>query len=129
MSFSGDDFEFDIDFEFDAPRFYDFSRPELYSETEEIEIWFQSSGNYPPSRKNTHSSSTILFTIHIIYVFVWFISAFSPKFNWKFEPFKQITNTISESKPVEIIESSEAETGLNCKDKFNGNDSEIFVYA
>ncbi|AED97585.1 unnamed protein product [Arabidopsis thaliana] len=98
MSFSGDDFEFDIDFEFDAPRFYDFSRPELYSETEEIEIWFQSSGNYPPS-------------------------PFSPKFNWKFEPFKQITNTISESKPVEIIESSEAETGLNCKDKFNG-----FIY-
>lgn len=54
MGFSGEEFsfeEFDIDFEFDAPRFYDFSRPELDSETEEIEIWFESSGNYPPSRK------------------------------------------------------------------------------
>ncbi|XP_020871541.1 uncharacterized protein LOC9300854 isoform X2 [Arabidopsis lyrata subsp. lyrata] len=99
ISFSGDDFEFDIDFEFDAPRFYDFSRPELDSETEEIETWFQSSGNYPPS-------------------------PFSPKFNWKFEPFKQITNTISDSKPVEIIESSlDTDTGLNGKDKFNG-----FIY-
>ncbi|CAH8295815.1 unnamed protein product [Eruca vesicaria subsp. sativa] len=37
--------EFDIDFEFDAPRFYDFSKPE----TEETELWFESAGNYPPS--------------------------------------------------------------------------------
>lgn len=43
--------EFDIDFEFDAPRFYDFSKPELDSETEETELWFESAGNYPPSRK------------------------------------------------------------------------------
>lgn len=54
-SLSGGDFsfleEFDIDFEFDAPRFYDFSRPELDSETEENEFWFESAGNYPPSRK------------------------------------------------------------------------------
>ncbi|CAL9229482.1 unnamed protein product [Arabidopsis halleri] len=41
--------EFDIDFEFDAPRFYDFSKPELDSETEETELWFESAGNYPPS--------------------------------------------------------------------------------
>ncbi|KAL1196849.1 hypothetical protein V5N11_024658 [Cardamine amara subsp. amara] len=41
--------EFDIDFEFDAPRFYDFSKPELDSETEETELWFKSAGNYPPS--------------------------------------------------------------------------------
>nr|VDC85513.1 unnamed protein product [Brassica oleracea] len=42
--------EFDIDFEFDAPRFYDFSKPELDSETEETELWFESAGNYPPSQ-------------------------------------------------------------------------------
>ncbi|KAF3568651.1 hypothetical protein DY000_02011493 [Brassica cretica] len=70
--------EFDIDFEFDAPRFYDFSRPELDSETEEIEFWFESAGNYSPS-------------------------PFSPKFNWKLEPLsvKQITNTSSKTKPVD----------------------------
>ncbi|CAA7035090.1 unnamed protein product [Microthlaspi erraticum] len=97
---SGDDFsleEFDIDFEFDAPQFYDFLRPELDSETEEIEFWFESSGNYPPS-------------------------PFSPKFNWKFEPIIPITSTISESKPTEIsnpvIES--LNTGLNPNDKYNG---------
>ncbi|EOA21955.1 hypothetical protein CARUB_v10002454mg [Capsella rubella] len=42
--------EFDIDFEFDAPRFYDFSKPEHHSETEETKLWFESAGNYPPSR-------------------------------------------------------------------------------
>ncbi|XP_023637690.1 uncharacterized protein LOC17884389 [Capsella rubella] len=41
--------EFDIDFEFDAPRFYDFSKPEHHSETEETKLWFESAGNYPPS--------------------------------------------------------------------------------
>ncbi|KAF8112628.1 hypothetical protein N665_0063s0112 [Sinapis alba] len=96
-SLSGEVFsleEFDIDFEFDAPRFYDFSRPELDSETEEIEFWFESAGNYPPS-------------------------PFSPKCNWRLEPLNQITNIISEviSKPV-VIES--LDTGLNRKDKYNG---------
>ncbi|KFK27956.1 hypothetical protein AALP_AA8G453000 [Arabis alpina] len=98
MGLSGDEFsfeEFDIDFEFDAPKFYDFSRPELDSETTEIEMWFESSGNYPPS-------------------------PFSPKF--KFEPFKEVTSTSSESKPIEIsntvVESSD--TGLN---QYNG-----FIY-
>ncbi|KAJ4877434.1 Cell cycle regulated microtubule associated protein [Raphanus sativus] len=79
-SLSGGDFsfleEFDIDFEFDAPRFYDFSRPELDSETEENEFWFESAGNYPPS-------------------------PFSPKFTWKLEPLKQIINTSLETKPVD----------------------------
>ncbi|KFK25111.1 hypothetical protein AALP_AA8G067300 [Arabis alpina] len=48
----GEDFsveEFDIDFEFDAPKFYDFSKPQLDLETEETEHWFKSAGNYPPS--------------------------------------------------------------------------------
>ena len=61
-SLSGEVFsfeEFDIDFEFDAPRFYDFSRPELDSETEEIEFWIESAGNYPPSRK-THAKIVFL---------------------------------------------------------------------
>ena len=100
-SLSGEVFsleEFDIDFEFDAPRFYDFSRPELDSETEEIEFWFESAGNYPPS-------------------------PFSPKCNWKLEPLKQITNTISATNPAEVskpvIES--LDTGLTRK--YNG-----FIY-
>ncbi|CAN8264686.1 unnamed protein product [Cochlearia groenlandica] len=91
--FSREDFsseEFDIDFEYDAPRFYDFSRAELDSETEDIETWFELSGNYPPS-------------------------PFSPKFNWQFEPIEQITSTISEPK---IVESSD--NALIRKDKYNG---------
>lgn len=56
--------EFDIDFEFDAPRFYDFSRPELDSETDEIEFWFESAGNYSPSRK-THVRAEILFITNL----------------------------------------------------------------
>ncbi|KAL7003217.1 hypothetical protein U1Q18_004375, partial [Sarracenia purpurea var. burkii] len=41
--------EVDYDYEFDADRFFDFTRPESSSETEEAERWFESAGNYPPS--------------------------------------------------------------------------------
>lgn len=69
-SLSGEVFsfeEFDIDFEFDAPRFYDFSRPELDSETEEIEFWFESAGNYPPSRK-THAKIVFLLQSFVLFL-------------------------------------------------------------
>lgn len=42
----------DFDYEFDAARFYDFTRSETDSEAREAERWFESSGNYPPSRKH-----------------------------------------------------------------------------
>ncbi|XP_010550559.1 PREDICTED: uncharacterized protein LOC104821394 isoform X2 [Tarenaya hassleriana] len=49
--------EFDIDFEYEAPRFYDFSRPELDSEKDQAELWFQYSGSYPPSPFSLMSNS------------------------------------------------------------------------
>ncbi|GFY84341.1 hypothetical protein Acr_03g0011150 [Actinidia rufa] len=53
--FVADFFEFSevaSDYEFDAARFFDFSRPESSSEAEEAERWFQSARSYPPSRKD-----------------------------------------------------------------------------
>lgn len=44
--------EINEDFEFDAPQFYDLSRPETDWEAAEAELWFVSAGNYPPSRKH-----------------------------------------------------------------------------
>ncbi|KAJ8552754.1 hypothetical protein K7X08_020147 [Anisodus acutangulus] len=41
--------EIDLEYEFDAARFYDFCRPESTSEAEDAERWFQTAGNYPPS--------------------------------------------------------------------------------
>ncbi|KAK1376445.1 Cell cycle regulated microtubule associated protein [Heracleum sosnowskyi] len=41
--------EIDLDYEFDAARFFDFSRDESLAETLEAELWFQSRGSYPPS--------------------------------------------------------------------------------
>lgn len=41
--------EIDLDYEFDAARFFDFTRPESISETDEAERWFESAGSYPPS--------------------------------------------------------------------------------
>ncbi|XP_048138249.1 uncharacterized protein LOC115742533 isoform X2 [Rhodamnia argentea] len=41
--------ECDPDYEFDAARFYDFSRSETCSEVEAAERWFDSAGTYPPS--------------------------------------------------------------------------------
>ncbi|KAM1340553.1 hypothetical protein ACFX2H_038926 [Malus domestica] len=41
--------EIDMDYEFHAPKFYDFTRPETGRETEEAEEWFLSAGRYQPS--------------------------------------------------------------------------------
>lgn len=60
--FSGPDF--DLDYEFDAARFFDFTRPELEEEAWEAESWFQTSGSYPPSpfviNLNLNSSGDIV---------------------------------------------------------------------
>ncbi|KAJ8771499.1 hypothetical protein K2173_026676 [Erythroxylum novogranatense] len=44
--------EIDFDYEFDAPKFFDFARTETDSEAGEAELWFQNAGNYPPSHWN-----------------------------------------------------------------------------
>lgn len=41
----------DIDYEFDAAKYYDFTRPETVFEAQEAERWFEITGYYPPSRK------------------------------------------------------------------------------
>ncbi|KAI4347456.1 hypothetical protein L6164_008269 [Bauhinia variegata] len=41
--------ETDLDYEFDAPRFYDFTKPEKFWEAVEAELWFESATSYPPS--------------------------------------------------------------------------------
>ncbi|KAM0046062.1 hypothetical protein Hdeb2414_s0009g00311521 [Helianthus debilis subsp. tardiflorus] len=43
--------EFDVDYEFDAPRFFDFAREESVHEASDAELWFDSAQSYPPSRK------------------------------------------------------------------------------
>lgn len=42
----------DLDYEFDAVMYYDFTRPETELEIMEAEDWFKSAGTYPPSRKD-----------------------------------------------------------------------------
>ncbi|KAM5572690.1 protein TPX2 [Rosa sericea] len=41
--------EVDIDYEFDAARFFDFSRQETPVEARQAELWFESAKSYPPS--------------------------------------------------------------------------------
>lgn len=41
----------DLDYEFSAPRFYDFTRFETPDELREAEAWFETAHSYPPSRK------------------------------------------------------------------------------
>lgn len=45
--------EVDFDYEFDASRFFDFTRPESSLEAEHAERWFESAPSYPPSRKRS----------------------------------------------------------------------------
>ena len=44
--------EVDIEYEFDAARFFDFTREETQDEACEAEIWFESAKSYPPSRES-----------------------------------------------------------------------------
>ncbi|XP_020681852.1 uncharacterized protein LOC110099127 isoform X3 [Dendrobium catenatum] len=39
----------DIEYEYDAPRYFELGRKELASEAKEAELWFETAGNYPPS--------------------------------------------------------------------------------
>ncbi|KAL2321615.1 hypothetical protein Fmac_025994 [Flemingia macrophylla] len=41
--------EIDLDYEFDAARFFDFTRPETPAEAHVAELWFQNAASYPPS--------------------------------------------------------------------------------
>ncbi|KAH9777535.1 TPX2 importin domain-containing protein [Citrus sinensis] len=41
--------EIDLEYEFDAARFFDFTREESFAEAREAELWFESAPNYPPS--------------------------------------------------------------------------------
>ncbi|XP_010277432.1 PREDICTED: protein TPX2 isoform X3 [Nelumbo nucifera] len=41
--------EIDLDYEFDASRYFDFSRDETLEETRQAELWFETAGSYPPS--------------------------------------------------------------------------------
>ncbi|KAK7264426.1 hypothetical protein RJT34_32035 [Clitoria ternatea] len=41
--------EIDLDYEFDAARFFDFSRPETPEEALQAQLWFQNAPTYPPS--------------------------------------------------------------------------------
>lgn len=42
--------EYDPNYEFDAPRYYDFCRMETDWDVEEAERWFDAARTYPPSR-------------------------------------------------------------------------------
>ncbi|XP_057446404.1 protein TPX2-like isoform X2 [Lotus japonicus] len=49
-SMCGDDHnEIDLDYEFDAPRFFDFTRPETFWDADEAQQWFEFAASYPPS--------------------------------------------------------------------------------
>lgn len=43
-------FEVDLDYEFDAPRYFDLGREETPAEAWAAELWFDTAGSYPPSR-------------------------------------------------------------------------------
>ena len=46
--------EIDLEYEFDAVRFFDFTREETPAEARDAEIWFESAKSYPPSRESLY---------------------------------------------------------------------------
>lgn len=54
--------EIDLDYEFDAPRYFDFGREETPAEARAAELWFDTAGSYPPSRMyRNHLKTWMLF--------------------------------------------------------------------
>ncbi|KAJ9164097.1 hypothetical protein P3X46_023711 [Hevea brasiliensis] len=49
--------EIDIDYEFDAAKYYDFTLPENDFEAQEAERWFETTGYYPSSRSESYSEA------------------------------------------------------------------------
>lgn len=43
--------EIDLEYEFDASRWFDFTREELSLESRAAELWFETAQSYPPSRE------------------------------------------------------------------------------
>lgn len=43
--------EIDLEYEFDAARWHDFTREEAETESRVAELWFESAQSYPPSRE------------------------------------------------------------------------------
>lgn len=56
-------YEIDLEYEFEAARFFDFTREETPAEAREAEIWFESAKSYPPSRESSvlYLTSILLF--------------------------------------------------------------------
>lgn len=42
--------EIDLDYEFDAARFFDFTQQEPLAQARQAELWFQTAATYAPSR-------------------------------------------------------------------------------
>lgn len=47
--------EIDLEYEFDAARWYDFTREEFPAESQAAEFWFHSAPSYAPSREFNHT--------------------------------------------------------------------------
>lgn len=44
--------EVDLDYEFDAASYFDFTREETPAEARQAELWFECAQSYPPSRES-----------------------------------------------------------------------------
>lgn len=70
--------EIDWEYEYDAACFYDFSTPESPFQAAQAQRWFETAGNYPPSRKTYtnqfHFFHGSLFCVRLAYIiFFYFI--------------------------------------------------------
>lgn len=63
-------YEIDLDYEFDAARFFDFEHDESPAEAHQAELWFHSAGSYPPSRNFLRAPIASLF--YWIFIFLKF---------------------------------------------------------
>ncbi|KAG1360650.1 hypothetical protein COCNU_09G001130 [Cocos nucifera] len=66
-------FEIDLDYEFDAARYFDFGRAETPAEARAAELWFETAGSYPPSRMSQIPRKTLIFSALLYLIDVLFL--------------------------------------------------------
>lgn len=62
-------YEIDLDYEFDASRYFDFTREENTAEGRQAELWFESAQSYPPSRESIYLNSFSSFLLLMLYYY------------------------------------------------------------
>lgn len=63
--------EVDLDYEFDAPKYFDFTRRESFAEARDVQRWFNNAPSCPPSRESQKTLICSLLIFLSLFIGLW----------------------------------------------------------